>query len=64
MFAIPLIRTDDESNMTPIERKTIGLDAVITSLMMHANINDPKASQEEIETFRTLSVAIIIPAEA
>lgn len=64
MLAIPLLRTDDDSNLTPIERTTIGLDAVITALMMQGTINDPKATQQEIETFTTLSVATIIPAEA
>ena len=59
-----LIRTDDESTLTPIERTTIGLDAMITALMMQGTINDPKVSQEEVETFTTLSVATIIPAEA
>ena len=64
MLAIPLIRTDDESNLTPIERTTIGLDAVITALMMQGTINDPTVTDQERETFTTLSVATIIPAEA
>ena len=64
MLSIPLIRTDDESKLTPIERTTIGLDAVITALMMQGTINDPTVSDQERETFTTLSVATIIPAEA
>ena len=64
MLSIPLIRTDDESKLTPIERTTIGLDAVITALMMQGTINDPTATDQERETFTTLSVATIIPAEA
>ena len=64
MLAIPLIRTDDESNLTPIERTTIGLDAVITALMMQGTLNDPTVTDQERETFTTLSVATIIPAEA
>ena len=64
MLAIPLIRTDDESKLTPIERTTIGLDAVITALMMQGTINDPTVTDQERETFTTLSVATIIPAEA
>ena len=64
MLTIPLIRTDDESKLTPIERTTIGLDAVITALMMQGTINDPTVTDQERETFTTLSVATIIPAEA
>jgi len=64
MLAIPLIRTDDGEALTPIERSRITCDQIITALMMQGTMNDPKASQEEIDTFRTLSVATIIPAEA
>jgi hypothetical protein len=64
MLAIPLIRTDDESNLTPIERTTLGLDAMITALMMQGTLNDPTVTDQERETFTTLSVATIIPAEA
>ena len=64
MLSIPLIRIDDESKLTPIERTTIGLDAVITALMMQGTINDPTVTDQERETFTTLSVATIIPAEA
>ena len=64
MLAIPLIRTDDDSNLTPIERTAIGCEQVITALMMHATIADPTVSAQEIEVFTTLSVATIIPAEA
>jgi hypothetical protein len=64
MLAIPLIRTDDESSLTPIERTKIGLDAVITALMMQGTLNDPAVTDTERETFTTLSVATIIPAEA
>tara|TARA_B100000287_G_scaffold325860_1_gene310091 strand:- start:358 stop:552 length:195 start_codon:yes stop_codon:yes gene_type:complete len=64
MLAIPLIRTDDESKLTPIERTKIGLDAVITALMMQGTLNDPAVTDTERETFTTLSVATIIPAEA
>ena len=64
MLAIPLIRTDDGDNLTPIERTTIGLDAVITALMMQGTISDPTVTDQERETFTTLSVATIIPAEA
>ena len=61
---IPLIRTDDESTLTPIERTTIGCEQVITALMMQGTLNDPNVTPQEIETFTTLSVATIIPAEA
>lgn len=64
MLAIPLIRKDDDSTLTPIERTTRACEQVITALMMQGSIDDPKASQEEVETFTTLSVATIIPAEA
>ena len=64
MLSIPLIRTDDDSNLTPIERNAIGCEQVITALMMQATIDDPTASEQEIETFTTLSVATMSPAEA
>tara|TARA_B100000683_G_scaffold262847_1_gene290503 strand:+ start:897 stop:1091 length:195 start_codon:yes stop_codon:yes gene_type:complete len=64
MITLPLIRQDDDSNLTPIDRAVCGLDSLITALMMQGTINDPKASAEEVETFMTLSVAATIPAEA
>ena len=64
MLAIPLIRTDDDSTMTTIERTTLTLDSVITAMMMHATINDPASTEQDIETYITLSVAIVTPAEA
>ena len=64
MLAIPLIRTDDEKALTPIERTTIACEQVITALMMQATLMDPTISDQEAETFTTLSVATIIPAEA
>ena len=64
MLAIPLIRTDDDTNVTPIERTTLACEQVITALMMQATLMDPTISAQEAETFTTLSVATIIPAEA
>ena len=64
MLSIPLIRTDDDSNLTPIERNAIGCEQVITALMMQATIDDPASTEQEIETFTTLSVATMSPAEA
>ena len=64
MLAIPLIRTDDETNVTPIERTALACEQVITALMMQATLMDPTISDQEAETFTTLSVATIIPAEA
>ena len=64
MLAIPLIRTDDAQNLTPIERSRITCDQIITALMMQGTISDPGVTPQEIETFTTLSVATIIPAEA
>ena len=64
MFAIPLIRTDDDTNVTPIERTALACEQVITALMMQATLMDPEISAEQAETFTTLSVATIIPAEA
>lgn len=64
-FEIPLIRSEDWSKaLTPLEKTMIGLDSTITALMLQGSINDPKVSKEEVETFMTLSVAAIIPAEA
>ena len=64
MLAIPLIRTDDETRLTPIERTTIACEQIITALMMQGTWNDPAVTDAERETFTTLSVATIIPAEA
>lgn len=64
MLAIPLIRTDDETRLTPIERTTIACEQIITALMMQGTMNDPAVTDAERETFTTLSVATIIPAEA
>ena len=64
MLAIPLIRTDDETCLTPIERTTLACEQVITALMMQGTLNDPTVTDEQRETFTTLSVATIIPAEA
>ena len=64
MLAIPLIRTDDESSLTPIERTALACEQVITALMMQSTLSDPTITAPERETFTTLSVATIIPAEA
>ena len=64
MLAIPLIRADDEKTLTPIERTTLICEQVVTAMMMQATINDPQVTAQERETFTTLSVATIIPAEA
>ena len=64
MLAIPLIRTDDEKRLTPLERATIACEQIITALMMQSTLSDPTVTDAERETFTTLSVATIIPAEA
>ena len=64
LTAIPLIRTDDDSNLTPIERTAVGCEQVITALMMAATVAAPTITDQEIEVFTTLSVATIVPAEA
>ena len=64
MLAIPLIRTDDEKALTPIERTTIACEQIITALMTQGSLNQDNTTVEESEIFRTLSVATIIPAEA
>jgi len=64
MLAIPLIRTDDDSNLTPIERTAVGCEQVITALMMQATMDDPQVTDQEREVYTTLSVAAIVPAEA
>ncbi len=64
MLAIPLIRTDTGDSLTPIERTTIACEQIITALMMQGTLNDPAVTDAERETFTTLSVATIIPAEA
>ena len=64
MLAIPLIRTDDDTNVTPIERTALACEQVITALMMQATITDPTITPQEVDTFTTLSVATITPAEA
>jgi hypothetical protein len=64
LTTIPLIRTDDDSNLTPIERTAIGCEQMITALMMQATMDDPQVSAQEREVYTTLSVATTIPAEA
>ena len=64
MTTIPLIRTETDANVTPIERTTLACEQVITALMMQATLNDPTVTEAEREVFTTLSVATIIPAEA
>ena len=61
---LPLIRTDDDSNLTPIERTTIACEQVITALMMAATMADPQVTAAEREVYKTLSVATTVPAEA
>ena len=64
MLAIPLIRTEDDSNLTPIERTALACEQVITALMLQGSLNQDDKTVEQSEMFRTLSVATIIPAEA
>ena len=64
MLAIPLIRTDTGDSLTPIERTTLACEQVVTALMMQATLDDPQVTEQERETYTTLSVATIIPAEA
>ena len=64
MTTIPLIRTETDANVTPIERTTLACEQVITALMMQATLSDPTVTAAEREVFTTLSVATIIPAEA
>ena len=64
MTTIPLIRTETDANVTPIERTTLVCEQVITAMMMQATLNDPTISEAEREVYTTLSVATIIPAEA
>ena len=64
MVTIPLIRTETDANVTPIERTTLACEQVITALMMQATLSDPTVTAAEREVFTTLSVATIIPAEA
>ena len=64
MLTIPLIRTEDDSNLTPIERTALACEQVITALMLQGSLNQDDKTVEQSEMFRTLSVATIIPAEA
>ena len=64
MVTIPLIRTENDASITPIERTTLACEQVITALMMQATLDDPAVTEAEREVFTTLSVATIIPAEA
>ncbi len=64
MTTIPLIRTEADANVTPIERTTLACEQVITAMMMQATLDDPTVTEAEREVFTTLSVATIIPAEA
>ena len=64
MVTIPLIRTETDANVTPIERTALACEQVITAMMMQATLDDPTVTAQEREMFTTLSVATIIPAEA
>jgi|TARA_R110002167_G_scaffold222854_3_gene427813 hypothetical protein len=64
LTAIPLIRTDDDSHLTTIERHIVGCEQMITALMMYATIVDPATGPQEVEAFTAMSVATHIPAEA
>jgi len=64
MITIPLIRTDDESSLSPMERSMVVCEQLITALMMQGTLDDPTITAQEADTFTTLSVATIIPAEA
>ncbi len=64
MVTIPLIRTETDANVTPIERTAIACEQMITAMMMQATLMDPKITDQEVEVFTTLSVATIVPAEA
>ena len=64
MVTIPLIRTENDANVTPIERTALACEQVITAMMMQATLDDPAVTDQEREVFTTLSVATIIPAEA
>ena len=64
MLTLPLIRTDDDSNLTTIERTAIGCEQVITALLMAASVSDPRLTADEREVLIPLSVATIAPAEA
>tara|TARA_B100000242_G_scaffold116059_1_gene81058 strand:- start:739 stop:939 length:201 start_codon:yes stop_codon:yes gene_type:complete len=64
-YELPLIRDPNwGKNLTPLEKRILGLDAMITALMMQGSMNDPRSTKEEVETFMTLSVAATEPAEA
>jgi hypothetical protein len=63
MLSIPLIRVE-EMNLTPIERSAMRCEQLITAMMMQATIADPTITPQEVDTFTTLSVATITPAEA
>ena len=64
MLTLPLIRIDDDSNLTPIERTTVACEQVITALLMAATMGDPSLTDDERQVLTTLSVATIVPAEA
>ena len=64
MLTLPLIRTDDDSNLTPIERTAVGCEQVIHALLMAATMGDSRLDDQEREVLTTLSVATIAPAEA
>ena len=64
MVTIPLIRTETDAHVTPIERTALACEQMITAMMMQATLMDPTISDQEAEAFTTLSVATIIPAEA
>jgi hypothetical protein len=64
MLTLPLIRTDDDSNLTHIERTAVACEQVITALLMAASIGDSRLTDDERMVLTNLSVATIVPADA
>jgi hypothetical protein len=47
MITIPLIRTDNESNLSPMERSMVVCEQLITALMMQGTLDDPTLTAQE-----------------
>lgn len=60
---LPLIQTGSVPLRTPMEQSVINTEMLITSLMMHATLEEDLTDMER-EGYTILSVALVVPANA
>jgi hypothetical protein len=60
---LPLIQTGPTILLTPMEQSIANSETLITSLMMHATLEEDLSDMER-EGYTILSVALVVPANA